>query len=653
MKESGITDQDSTAFGKTLQALLLTAFSLANLEPFLRRILDALSGPGGFGRGCGLAIVVGRPAGAPTAAFRNIPAAERRLMLASPRICPARQKKGEVFCAPIIRDGAKAGYVFARTGKYGINHGCARRLAETAAMIVATRLSNEVRDEELNREKDIASAVKHVQELYLAFPNISIEEISRAVLDEARRMTGSAFGFAGHIDPASGCFLTSALTSETSSQCRMIEKPVIFKKFTGIWGWVLKHKKPLLTNEAAKDGRAHGLPPGHVKIDKFMGVPAMSGRKLLGMLTLANPARDYCEADLETVQKLARVYAMILQRKLGDDRRREEDAKFKAIISSSKDIIYTADLTGRITYISPRVEDYGYAPEEMIGRSVVDFTHPEDQDFALKAIAMTAKTGRILPILPYRVKRKDGTYFYVEQKGGIVFDHGNPSYITGVIRDVTEQKETEMRLKESEALLRMVFDTAKDAIFIKDMNGMYVKVNKACADFYNLPPEKILGKRDCDIFPPETTTETFKDDSEVACKGKTLVINRAYKLPGGTFHMSTIKTPLRNIHGEIVGVLGMARDISDLKRMERELALTRAADAVSKMARPMAHDFNNALAAINGYATLIADGLTETSPIKTEISQIIKAVKRAAELTDKFQDFARNPKIDGQEDADA
>jgi signal transduction histidine kinase len=62
----------------------------------------------------------------------------------------------------------------------------------------------------------------------------------------------------------------------------------------------------------------------------------------------------------------------------------------------------------------------------------------------------------------------------------------------------------------------------------------------------------------------------------------------------------------------------------------------------------MAHDFNNALAAINGYATLIDDGLADASPIKGEISQIIKAVKRAAELTSKFQDFARNPKLDRQ-----
>ena len=62
----------------------------------------------------------------------------------------------------------------------------------------------------------------------------------------------------------------------------------------------------------------------------------------------------------------------------------------------------------------------------------------------------------------------------------------------------------------------------------------------------------------------------------------------------------------------------------------------------------MAHDFNNALAAINGYATMIDDELTAANPLKREISQIIKAVTRAAELTSKLQDFARNPKLGEQ-----
>ncbi|MCM2266627.1 MAG: PAS domain S-box protein [Elusimicrobiales bacterium] len=644
MKRSGVKSQDKAAFGNILQAMLLTAFSPDNFDPFLKKIAALLSGPEGLGAGAKVAVLLkgenGRPLRCAAAGFSKGALAQ---LAGGARLHAAG---GRFFSAPVCAGNAKVGRLAALLPAPPENPQAAAGMLEMAAKVVGARLTGEKRDAELNAEKDIADSVKHVEELYLAFPGISIEEISRAVLDEARRLTGSAFGFAAMIDPGTGFMNVASMTTETWDVCRMKEKPVIFKEFTGLWGWVLKHKKPLLSNKAGKDRRSSGTPRGHIKIDKFLAVPAMSGRKLLGILGLANPGADYGPADLDAAQKLARVYAIILQRKLAEDRQREEDSRFKAIIASSKDIIYTANLKGQITYISPQAREYGYEPEELLGRGVVQMAHPEDQDFVIKAFANAVSTGRTLPILPYRIRKKDNTYFYAEQKSGIVTRNGAPLYITGVIRDVTEQKKTDLLLKENEALLRMVFDTAKDAIFIKDMNGMYVKVNKACADIFGLTPEQMLYKRDSELFEPEAAAEIFKDDSDVVLSGKTLLLNKVRRLPAGTLHLSVVKTPLRDIRGRIIGVLGISRDISELKKMERELAISTAAAAVSKVARPMAHDFNNALAAINGYATLIEDGLTETSPIKTEIAQIIKAVKRAAELTSKFQDFARNPKLE-------
>jgi PAS domain S-box-containing protein len=642
MKRSSIATGDAAFLGKALQALLGTAFSPDNFGPFLEKTLRIMAESPFIGPGAKLAITLrtGRVEGA----FRKFCAKDRERLLAGLKpAAPGRQ------ISETVRLGnAKAGSMTVLFPRAPENVLAARALLGMAAQFVSARLQAEKRDEELAFERDLASSLKHIEELYLAFPDISIEEISRAVLDEARRMTGSEFGFTGHIDAATGWLMSSALTTETYDKCQMMKKPVVFKDFSGLWGWVLKRKKTLLTNNAASDRRAGGLPKGHVKIEKFLGVPAMSGRRLLGILALANPAGDYSARDLDTAQKLARAYAIILQRKLSDDARREEDTRFKTIVSSTKDTIYTADLRGRVTYVSPRVEDFGYTPEEVIGLSVTGLVHTDDKEFIEKAWANALNTGRTLPILPYRIRRKNGDYAYVEQKSGIVFRDGRPLYITGVIRDVTEQKQTELLLKESETMMRMVFDTAADAIFIKDMNGMYVKANKACADLMGTTPEAMIGRSDSDYFPAEAAEAVFRTDSEVVRSGRTLSLYNHHHFPGGSRHVNIIKTPLRNVRGETIGLLGIARDITDLKRMEAELALARAAEAMSNVARPMAHDFNNALAAINGYATLIADGLDKNSPIKTEISRIVEAVKRAAELTSKFQDFARNPKLDGR-----
>lgn len=641
MKKTG-TSKDIEALGKALPLMLDTALAPDNLEPFIKKIARLLAGPDGVCAGAKVAInlkgVRGRPA-------LSVCPACRKADLERMAKAAAHGGKGLFFSHAIKAGNARAGTISVLLSKRPPSPRAAAAIIELAAKVVGARLINETRDAELRREKDLASSLKHIEELYLSFPGISIEEISRAVLDEARRLTGSLLGFAGCIDKTTGNMVMASLTADAWDKCPVKDRPVVFSNFRGLWGWVLKRKRPLLTNAAASDKRAGGLPQGHMRIEKFLGVPALSGRRLLGMLALANPQRDFAPEDLDAAQKLARVYAMILQRKEAEDRQRDEDTRFRTIISSTKDTIYTADLNGRLTYISPQAADYGYAPEELLGRSIVEFAHPDDKDFIMKAWANAVKTGRTLPILPYRLRKKDGSYAYAEQKSGVVTEGGKPLYITGVIRDATGQKETERLLKESETMMRMVFDTAADAIFIKDMNGMYVKANKACADMMGTTPEAMIGRTDSDYFPPETAAAVFRTDSEVVLKGHTLSLYNYHPFPGGSRHVNIIKTPLKNVRGETIGLLGIARDITDLKRMETELALAHASEAVSNVARPIAHDFNNALAAINGYATLIDEDLPASSPIKKEISRIVEAVKRAAVLTSKFQDFARNPDI--------
>ena len=226
---------------------------------------------------------------------------------------------------------------------------------------------------------------------------------------------------------------------------------------------------------------------------------------------------------------------------------------------------------------------------------------------------------------------------------------GKISGVVGIALNITEKKRMERMLNENEETLTKFFDTTTDAIFLKDAGGRYLKANKACAELFLLKAEKMLGKNDAELFSPETAAESLKDDAEVMRQGKTLFFSKESVSPSGKSYLSVAKTPLRGAGGEITGLLGVIRDITGIKKMETQLAVAKAADALSKVARPMAHDFNNALSAISGYATLIDDDLPSSSPIKMEISRIIEAVRRAAELTSKLQDFARNPKIEDSE----
>lgn len=150
----------------------------------------------------------------------------------------------------------------------------------------------------------------------------SVEEISYILLEHAKRITGSAFGYVGYIDPDTGYLVSSTMTRDIWEDCQVPDKDFIFKEFSGLWGWVLENRRPLLTNSPADDPRSSGVPEGHLPIRRFLSVPAMVGEELVGQVSLANPGRDYAARDLELVEHLASLYALAVQRRWREDEHR-------------------------------------------------------------------------------------------------------------------------------------------------------------------------------------------------------------------------------------------------------------------------------------------------------------------------------------------
>ena len=135
------------------------------------------------------------------------------------------------------------------------------------------------------------------------------------MLEHARRLTKSVFGYVGYIDPGTGYMVSPTLTREIWDKCNVKDKGIVFKKFNGLWGWVLNNRKPLMTNTPSDDPRSSGIPAGHLPIHRFLSAPALIGERLIGQITLANSERDYTDHDLQSITRLASLYAIALQRK--------------------------------------------------------------------------------------------------------------------------------------------------------------------------------------------------------------------------------------------------------------------------------------------------------------------------------------------------
>lgn len=142
----------------------------------------------------------------------------------------------------------------------------------------------------------------------------SLEEISDLVLEWSKWLTDSQFGYVGYIDPPTGNLVSTTMTRDIWEECEVAGKDVVFHSFKGLWGWVLDHQRPLLTNEPLEDSRSTGIPAGHIPIERFLSAPAMVGKKMVGQIALANAARDYTLNDLALVERLAALYALAVQK---------------------------------------------------------------------------------------------------------------------------------------------------------------------------------------------------------------------------------------------------------------------------------------------------------------------------------------------------
>ncbi|MEE8416796.1 MAG: PAS domain S-box protein, partial [Desulfobacterales bacterium] len=172
-------------------------------------------------------------------------------------------------------------------------------------------------EDALSWEADVNNALSELSRTLIS--QSSIEEISFQVLEVSKNLTTSAFGFTGYLDPETGYLICPTMTRDIWESCQMKEKDIVFKKFYGLWGWVLQNRKALLTNSPSKDPRSTGIPEGHVPIRRFLSAPALSTDKIVGQIAMANPVKDYEERDLKLIERIADIYAIAINRKWAED----------------------------------------------------------------------------------------------------------------------------------------------------------------------------------------------------------------------------------------------------------------------------------------------------------------------------------------------
>ena len=292
----------------------------------------------------------------------------------------------------------------------------------------------------------------------------TLDDISLLILEHAKALTGSAFGYVGYIDPETGYLVSSTMTRDIWDNCHVADKNVVFKKFSGLWGWVLEQRQPMLTNTPHQDPRSSGVPQGHLPIERFLSAPAMIEEELVGQIALANPDRDYTERDLELVERLASLYALAVHRQRAEDALAESERRLDQMLQTMVDGMVVIDTAGKIIYANPAAEQILEPRDHGItGRS---YNAPTWRQIDLEGnplppdqlpLAITLREQRPVEKLEHGIVTNGDEARWLSVNSAPLKDEGGHLYgAVASFRDITERKRAEERVEHLNTVLRAI-----------------------------------------------------------------------------------------------------------------------------------------------------------------------------------------------------
>lgn len=248
------------------------------------------------------------------------------------------------------------------------------------------------------------------------------------------------------------------------------------------------------------------------------------------------------------------------------------EEKFRGIANLAFDMIYQTDIQGRFTYCSPSSKRlFGYPDSDVVGKSLIDFV-PKEEIPRVVSVHRQALSGKNKTVEGFTcsVRCKDGSFALVEVNALPLIKNGKIIGSQGIIRDVSQRKQAEARLAESEKFLSSVIENIPDMIFVKDAKDLRLRlINHAGEKLLGRKREALIGKIDYDLFPRnESAFFTSKDRAVLDHKKLVDIPEEPINSVHGLRYLHTKKIPLLDDKGNPKYLLGISEDITKTKELD-------------------------------------------------------------------------------------
>ena len=293
--------------------------------------------------------------------------------------------------------------------------------------------------------------------------------------------------------------------------------------------------------------------------------------------------------------------------------------------------------TGQFLYVSPSARSIlGYEPRELIGSSIFDHIHAENQAHA-RRVFLGHSEGRPESSFILRMRRKDGAYLWAETMSTTRLDPHGEVEIVSTTRDISRRKEAEATLTAMHGLLSSVYEAVPLGLCLLD-NRSYVQLcNRAFSGLFGAEPAELAGR-------PVSTTLPLAEIALATGRPNTLHTFDAHRRNGSTFPAELTVTPVK--FTEETWRLITLHDLTERRRIEARLREARQLESLGTLAGGIAHDFNNLLTIILGYAGLLQGSVHDTAALDRAAHAIIEAGRRGADVVKQLQLFANQHDVE-------
>jgi len=328
---------------------------------------------------------------------------------------------------------------------------------------------------------------------------------------------------------------------------------------------------------------------------------------------------------------------------------RESEQKWRSLAENAPDVILAIDPDGTILFLNRNVPPF--TPEKAVGTSIYEYVPPDYHQTLRDALEQVVRTGEPCSYEIAGAGPNGCTSWYQSRLGPIKKD-GRVVALTLVATDVTEHRQAMDALHKSENKYRTLLENLPQKIFLKDRNSVYISCNENFAKDFNIKVEEIAGKNDYDFVPGELAEKYRADDKRIIELGETKDFEERYIQQGQEAIIHTVKTPVKDEQGNVVGILGIFWDITEQKRMEQredehraELAHASRLSLVGEMASGLAHELNQPLCAITSYAQgilrMMESGAWDSNELLDAMRDVAAQAERAGQIVHRMAKLVR------------